>query len=448
MSLEGRLGERELGEVLSTLALHSHTGILTVQGASEIIAISFLEGEIVSADALNQSLEDGLGRVLADLGLVEPATFAGLAAEHQAGGGRVADLVIERGYVEREQLLEALRLHIYRLCRQAVSWKEGDFKFYQGDEVTYEVGVTPMPIEELYSTASQDLGDPELARGSYPDAGSVYARSGTGFGRGLASIDPQILTRIGPDSGEVLAAANGRRSADELASSVGLPAYRVLYVLYRCEQEGLIQEVGHKDTARLEVSPVEEISTVTEEPTGALPYVLTASRRARGWPDRMASLQDRLRSWFPASDLWPARLTGLGLAAAILWIATTSPLRIVLPLDREEPMRQRARAARYAASELRIQRAAVTYRLLQGRFPESASELSDLGLVDDRDLHDESGRAIQFSSTEVSYVAQSAEGEAASAAVVVAGAVTGNFLLDADFGVGDHSTIAPLVLLD
>jgi Domain of unknown function (DUF4388) len=448
MSLEGSLGERQLGEVLSTLALHARTGILTVQGASEIIAISFLEGEIVSADALNQSLEDGLGRVLSDLGLVEPGTFAGLAAEHQAGGGRVAELVVERGYLQHEQLLAALRLHIYRLCRQAVSWKEGDFKFYQGDEVTYEVGITPMPVEELYATAARDLGDPELARGSYPEVGSVYARAGTGVGRGLASLDPQVLTGIGPDSGEILAATNGRRSTGEVAASADRPLYRVLYVLYRCEREGLVQEVGHKDTERPELSHLEEISAVTEEPTGALPYVLTASRRASAWPDRMSSLQDRLRSWLPASHLWPARVTGLGLAVAIVWIAATSPLRIVLPLSHEEPMRQRARAARYAASELRIQRAAVTYRLLQGRFPESAAELSDLGLVDDRDLTDESGRAIQFSSTEVSYVAQSAEGEAASAGVVVAGAVTGNFLLDSDFGVGDHSTVAPLVLLD
>jgi hypothetical protein len=123
-------------------------------------------------------------------------------------------------------------------------------------------------------------------------------------------------------------------------------------------------------------------------------------------------------------------------------------MRIVLPFGYEEGLRQRARAARYAASEFRIQRAAVTYRLLHGQFPERGIDLANLGLVEQRDLADESGRSIQFSSTPVSYVAQSAEGEASSAGVVVAGAVIGNFLLDADFGVGDHSTVTPLVLLD
>jgi hypothetical protein len=438
MSLEGSLGERQLREVLSTLALHSRTGILTVQGSSEIIAISFLGGEIVSADALNQSLEDGLGRVLAELHLVEPRSFAGLAAEHQAGGGRVVDLLIERAFLQPEQLLEALRLHIYRLCRQAVSWQQGEFKFYQGDEVSYEEGITPMPVEELFALAANELGDPKLWQGPFPEVTTIFARAGTGFGRAAGRLDPEALERIGPESGEIVAAVNGRRSAGEVADAVGLPEYRVLYILHRCEREGLLEEVGRK----------EELAPVAEEPTEALPYILAAGRRRTRWPDRMGDWQDRLRALLPASDLWPGRLAGLGLAAALIWLAVSQPMRIVLPFGYEEGLRQRARAARYAASEFRIQRAAVTYRLLHGQFPERGIDLANLGLVEQRDLADESGRSIQFSSTPVSYVAQSAEGEASSAGVVVAGAVIGNFLLDADFGVGDHSTVTPLVLLD
>jgi len=295
-----------------------------------------------------------------------------------------------------------------------------------------------MPVDELFAVAASELGQPNLSQGPFPEVSTIFARVGTGIGRGVGKLDPAVLERIGPECGEIIAAVNGRRSAGEVADVVGLPEYRVRYILHRCEREGVLEEVGQK----------EEFAPLAEEATESLPYILTATRRRPSWPDRMERWQDRLRGILPASDLWPGRLAGLALAAALIWIAVSQPLRIVLPFGYEEGLRQRARAARYTASEFRIQRAAVTYRLLHGQFPERGADLSNLGLVEERDLTDESGRSIQFSATPVSYVAQSAEGEAASAGVVVAGAITGNFLLDADFGVGEYTTAAPLVLLD
>ena len=49
------------------------TGILTVQGQQDIVAISFLNGRIVAADALNQTLEEGLAQVLVGRGMLSAA---------------------------------------------------------------------------------------------------------------------------------------------------------------------------------------------------------------------------------------------------------------------------------------------------------------------------------------------------------------------------------------
>ena len=85
--MEGILQEGALYRALIELAGDSSTGILTVQGEEEIIAFSLLEGEIVSADALNQTLEEALGELLVRRQLVAADDFGGLAAEYQAGGG-------------------------------------------------------------------------------------------------------------------------------------------------------------------------------------------------------------------------------------------------------------------------------------------------------------------------------------------------------------------------
>ena len=78
-SLEGRIEERQLPEVLLLLARQRSRGILTVQGDQEIIGLSIFEGQLVSADALNQSLEEGLGRILTTSGLVSNEVLANLA---------------------------------------------------------------------------------------------------------------------------------------------------------------------------------------------------------------------------------------------------------------------------------------------------------------------------------------------------------------------------------
>jgi hypothetical protein len=439
MSMEGTLGVRELKEVLSTLGLHRRTGILTVQGSREIIAISLLAGEIVSADALNQSLEDGLGRVLADLDLLEPESFAGLAAEHQAGGGRVVDLLVERGFVERSELLAALREHVFRLCRQSLAWREGEFKFYQGEEVSFEEGVTPIPIDELFYRAAADLGDPELANGRYPDAASIFARGGTGAMRGPQKVDPALLARLGPESGIVLAAINGRDSIAELATSIGARADTVAYVLYHLEHEGLVDEVGRQEAPRPQPEPL----------VAALPYVLSAAEAEIEWQDRVHGLRQRLRGVLAEPEHWPARLVGVLLGGLALVALATAPLQIALPFDYLGGLRERFHEGQSSARELRIQRAAATYHLLEGRFPEQGADLVALGLLTPADLEAEEGARVRFLSTAVSFVAQVGEGEAAQAAgPSVAGSITGNFLLDPDFGVGESSAEAPLILLD
>src|ERR1044071_2934099 len=70
MAVEGTLDLFKLPEILQLVAQQKKTGILTVQGQQDIVAISFLNGRIVAADALNQTLEEGLSRVLASEGIL------------------------------------------------------------------------------------------------------------------------------------------------------------------------------------------------------------------------------------------------------------------------------------------------------------------------------------------------------------------------------------------
>ena len=149
MSVEGTLDLFKLPEILQLISQQNKTGILTVQGQQDIVAISFLNGSIVAADALSQTLEEALAQILVKEGVLSAPDLARAVSEHQAAGGRLIDLLVERRYLERRQLLDALRLQTWRLLEQLLRWNEGDFKFYSGDEVSYEEGFKPISVEEL-----------------------------------------------------------------------------------------------------------------------------------------------------------------------------------------------------------------------------------------------------------------------------------------------------------
>ncbi len=155
MAVEGTLDLFKLPEILQLVSQQKKTGILTVQGQQDIVAISFLNGRIVAADALNTTLEEGLSQLLFKEGMISAPDLARATSEHQASGGRLIDLLVERRFIERSQLLEALRLQTYRLLEQILGWSQGDFKFYSGDEVSYEEGFTPIPVEELLINSAQ-----------------------------------------------------------------------------------------------------------------------------------------------------------------------------------------------------------------------------------------------------------------------------------------------------
>src|SRR4030095_13931829 len=160
MAVEGTLDLFKLPEILQVISQQRKTGILTVQGLQDIVAISFLNGRIVAADALTQTLEEGLSQVLLKEGILRAQDLARAASEHQSAGGRLIDLLVERRYIERSQLLEALRLQTFRLLEQLLRWSQGDFKFYSGDEVSYEEGFAPIAVEELLIQAAQNATEP------------------------------------------------------------------------------------------------------------------------------------------------------------------------------------------------------------------------------------------------------------------------------------------------
>lgn len=441
MALEGDLRIFQLPDMLQVVSLQKKTGILTIQGEQDIIAISFLEGAVVAADALNQSVEDGLGQVLMGAGWVPPDQFASVVAEHQAGGERLVDLLLARGLLDRPRLLRALREQTYRLLLLALQWREGEFKFYVGEEVSFEEGFEPIPVEAVLNRAIEDLSrewipgapralDPADRLEKVPYAGTLRVL-GTD---GESPTDAPGELWLPADDARLLEATDGKQTAGEVAASLGLVAPLALFGYLRLARAGLVRVfVPHESVPA--PAPVPAAAAAPAAPV--LAEVPGPAAAGDEETPAAALVAVRLRRF--------AALLAAAVALLLFASAVRMPLGIATPFPWQAEIREQAQRLHRAAATLGIDRAARAFYLVEGRYPEDTGELIDLGLLAGTP-RDAAGRAWQIVSSAASY--QLLPRGAAAGEAVTEG-ITGDFLLDPDFVHFEGAEAArALVLLD
>jgi hypothetical protein len=153
MTSEGVLGGEGLRDFLRAAESAGSSGILTVQGDREILGITLSHGQVVSVDAVNQSLEDLIGSQLVERSIFSRAEVAALVVDRESGGPRLAERLVTEGILAEAELLSMLREKSLWLCRQALEWDHGRFRFYPGEDVAFDSGIEPIPVGEVLNGA-------------------------------------------------------------------------------------------------------------------------------------------------------------------------------------------------------------------------------------------------------------------------------------------------------
>jgi hypothetical protein len=395
MAVEGTLEVFKLAEILQMISQQQKTGILTVQGEQDIIAVSFLRGQIVTVDSLNHTQEEGLSQILVKEGLLTAAQFARASSEHQSSGQRLIDLLVARNHVRRDALLNALRIHASRLLEQLLQWEKGEFKFYGGDEVPYEEGFVPIPVEEVLVRAA-----PRRPKGPVPVP--------------VPAAGPRPVP---PAAGE----PGGAGASAAATSTATRPGLRVV------RREG----APPVERPALTAVPPPAAGGEEQEPTGQFRKM------------KVEAPVEEARS--PALVKAAAAL----LAALVLAVLVRAPGAVVIPFPWQGEERLALAHEQRVSLYMKIDRAAKTWFLLEGRFPERLSQLVQAGYLSASDLTDPEGHPFQYSATEESYTLQPMRDGKPVEGVETTEAITGNFLLDPSFlTLPAESAAQPLVLLD
>jgi len=550
MSVEGSLDLFSLPEILQMISQQGKTGILTIQGQQDIVAISFLGGHIVAADSLAHTVEEGLAKLLVGEGLMSAAEMARAGAEHQVGGGRLLDLLVERRYLTRPQLLAALRLQTVRQLESLLRWQTGDFKFYGGDEVSYEEGFEPISVEDLLLRTLADFAGPPppppqpRPASTTAGGGAGDRRSGMTEAAGGGAWPPQVpeLPEVPASSAPRGAASPGAAAAPSLpfgdaapsapaapaavagdrAAAASAPALRpagppspppgsppasepvpwpAAALTHppsppppgrpRATASGLVRPPGlaapggppvmaPAATARAGTMWTPTVVAPDTPPGGPAgrPAALPAAggRRPASLDGLPAPGEDRrtaaagglspegspgpLPKQFRQMQIErPGRLVPLahrvaaaGLAvaaaAALVVAARQAPERVLLSLPWEQG--ERTAFVRNQRESLygKIETAAKTACLRDGRLPDQLGQLRDAGLLSPADLKDPGGEPLLYTVREDGYTLQATEGGKPLADADTTGSIAGNFLLDPSFSRTSPQKGPPIVLLD
>ena len=120
--------------------------------------MSFVENAILKAR--NACVQANMPAIADDSGLSvealagEPGIYSARYAGEPTSDGR-----------NTQKLLDALRQHTLRLCAEACAWEDGQFRFYRGDQVSYEHGIEPLDVDDLLSRLAAKDGEIILAKG-------------------------------------------------------------------------------------------------------------------------------------------------------------------------------------------------------------------------------------------------------------------------------------------
>ncbi len=450
MSLEGELQRLALPKVLQSLAAQRLSGILTVQGEDDIVAVSLLDGTIVAADALNQTVEEGLGEVLREQDLISPEDFSAAVRDYQGGGsGSLGDLLVSRSLVTREELLDGLRRQTYQLMLQILTWRVGEFKFYSGDEVSFEEGFVPIPVEELLIRSIDDLGQKGGVAGPVPDLESAYRRV-------PQRSDAQVLGRDGDGSGSgiwisaeqeaLMLKVSSQTTADTIAGELGLNRYQAQFALYNLLHHDLIEHVGRPKPAD---GPLELPALVSEPEEPLRAEIFTPPEPSEEEEEATATVAVARAA--PIADLiqrWVGPALAIVLALAVGLALLLKPGSFLLPFPWQDSQRTTVQRQLRQSLYLKIDRAAKTYFLVEVHYPNYLEDLVDGGLVTGADLSDQTGSPLDYSTDDVSYRIVPVIDDRRDQDLATTEAITGDFLLDPQFLRPPSSDVPPLYLID
>ncbi len=363
MGLEGTLRVFSLNDIFQVLGLQRKSGVLTVESPEDTITISFLGGQVVSAESNARRLDNRIGSLLMRGGRINEQQLNRILALQKESQQRLGFLLIRERLVTPEDLREALRLQIFRIVFSCFRWTDGRFRFTQEGAIDYDADhMSPVPTESILMEAAQMLDEWPILEKKVRSRDIVFRRA--------PGVESLRLIHGGDETGEGTLAVSrseaevwrwidGRRDVADLLERAFLSDFDVYKGLADLIDRNLIVE----------------------------------GRVLRPLPASSAPARRRERASLASVGLW---FLLLGIVLVATWSIPLNPWNISLT----QPGPGREAASLLKAVSLgrlvALERAVRVFYDSSGQYPRSLEDLVVAGIVSEKALDDPYGRPYRY----------------------------------------------------
>jgi Domain of unknown function (DUF4388) len=362
MGLEGTLRVFSINDIFQVLGLQRKSGVLVVEGPDDTITISFLGGQVVSAESATHRLDNRIGALLVRGGRINDEQLARILQLQKESQQRLGFLLIRERLVTPEDLREALRLQIFRIVFSSFRWTDGRFRFTQEASIDYDADhMSPVPTESILMEAAQMMDEWPMLEKKVRSRDIVFRRA--------PGVEKLRLVHGSEEAGEgVLAVSrsetevwrwiDGKRDVTDLLDRAFLSDFDVYKGLAELSDRNLIVE---------------------------------GAPRPAAVPARPAPRPARL----PAAPVlfWAAIL---GVVLLAVWLVPRNPWNLLL----RPPAHTSESASLFKSVSLArlvaLERAVRVFYDSSGQYPRSLEDLVVAGVVSERALEDPYGRPYRY----------------------------------------------------
>jgi len=362
MGLEGTLRVFSINDIFQVLGLQRKSGVLVVEGPDDTVTISFLGGQVVSAESATHRLDNRIGALLVRGGRINDEQLAQVLQLQKESQQRLGFLLIRERLVTPEDLREALRLQIFRIVFSSFRWTDGRFRFTQEASIDYDADhMSPVPTESILMEAAQMMDEWPMLEKKVRSRDIVFRRA--------PGVEKLRLVHGSEEAGEgVLAVSrseaevwrwiDGKRDVTELLERAFLSDFDVYKGLAELSDRNLIVE-------------------------GA-PRPAPAAARPALPPSRLPA----------APVLFWAAILGVVLLA--VWLVPRNPWNLLL----RPPAHTSESASLFKSVSLArlvaLERAVRVFYDSSGQYPRSLEDLVVAGVLSERALEDPYGRPYRY----------------------------------------------------
>ena len=362
MGLEGTLRVFSLTDIFQVLGLQRKSGTLTVEGEDDTVTVSFLGGQVVSADSSARRLENRIGTLLVRAGRINEEQLNRIVDMQKESQQRLGFLLIRERLVTPEDLREALRLQIFRIIFSAFRWTDGRFRFSQEGPIDYDADhMSPVPTESILMEAAQMLDEWPILQKKVRSRDIVFKRApGVENLRLVVSSEDahEGTLAVSRPEAETWRWIDGIRTVSDVMDRAFLSDFEVLKGFADLLDRNLLVE------ARTGPEPVPEA-----------PLETVSERRDAGWV------------------LW----AGVAVVAALAFLLVPrSPWNPVLHGVGDTPLGSQIMKAASLYRLERLERGVRVFYDASGKYPRSLEDLISGRIVQDDTLRDPYGRTYRY----------------------------------------------------